>query len=78
MNMLEYQKKILQKVSFSKDLFIREFNKTLNWITGNEIKDFINWVNQTFGSIYSNEISSATKQLQLNPVSGKSRKNTEQ
>ena len=78
MNMLEYQKKILQKVSFSKDLFIREFNKTLNWITGNEIKDFINWVKQTFGSIYSNEISSATKQLQLNPVSGKSRKNTEQ
>ena len=78
MNMLEYQKKILEKVSFSKDLFIKEFNKTLNWITGNEIKDFINWVKNTYGNIYSNEISSATKQLQLNPVSNQNRKDSEQ
>lgn len=63
MNMLEYQKNILQKVSFSKDLFVRELKKSLNWLAGNEIKDFINWVKKTFGNQYSNEINNVTKQL---------------
>lgn len=61
--MLEYQKNILQKVSFSKDLFVRELKKSLNWLAGNEIKDFINWVKKTFGNQYSNEINNVTKQL---------------
>ncbi len=63
MNMLEYQKKILQKVSFSKDLFVKELKKSFNWLSGNEINDFINWVRKTFSNKYPEEINNVTKQL---------------
>ena len=46
--MFEYQKMILEKVSFSKQLFIKEFEKSKQWLTKVEFKQLINWINDTF------------------------------
>jgi len=46
--MFEYQKMILEKVSFSKQLFIKEFEKSKQWLTSGEFNQLINWINKTF------------------------------
>jgi hypothetical protein len=46
--MFEYQKMILEKVSFSKQLFIKEFEKSKKWLSNKEFKDLISWINKTF------------------------------
>lgn len=51
--MLELTKKILKTVSFDAQLFQKELNKALKWITdAEEIKKFQEWCIIEFGSIY--------------------------
>jgi hypothetical protein len=51
--MLEYQKMIIQKVSFSKTLFEKELRKTIALLTSNEVLELRNWAISQFGSLYS-------------------------
>lgn len=51
--MLELTKKILKTVSFDAQLFQKELNKALKWITdAEEIKKFQEWCIVEFGSVY--------------------------
>jgi hypothetical protein len=61
--MLEYQKMILGKVSFSKALFKNELLKTLKWITSKERKVFYIWLMTVFGSIYGDVIKEVFKNI---------------
>jgi len=58
--MLELTKKILTKVSFDAQLFKKELDKALKWITdAEEIKKFKDWCITEFGSKYPTIIKSA-------------------
>jgi len=63
--MFEYQKKILEKVSFSKQLFKKEFEKSKKWLTQAEFKNLVAWVNKTFNPNFVEE--SMNLQLALQP-----------
>ena len=52
--MLEYTKSILEKISFSEELFIKEFRKSLKWLQQSEIIELKYWIR----SNYKNEFSS--------------------
>lgn len=55
--MLEFSKKILQKVSFDKLLFEKELRKALKWIKKEEDKLALKtWALATFGVMYSDVI----------------------
>lgn len=51
--MLEYQKMIIQKVSFSKSLFEKELRKTIALLSSNEVFELRNWAISQFGQMYS-------------------------
>jgi len=51
--MLEYQKMIIQKVSFSKSLFEKELRKTIALLSANEVFELRNWAISQFGQMYS-------------------------
>lgn len=53
MKMLDYQKTILEKVSFSKDLFKRELSKSYRWLSLNDFSNLIVWATNNFGKIHS-------------------------
>jgi len=55
--MLKYTKIILQKVSFSKELFGKELKKSLKWLKGEEIIVLQAWCVLNFGNIYSDIIN---------------------
>lgn len=58
--MLELTKNILTKVSFDAQLFKKELEKALKWITdAEEIKKFKDWCITEFGSKYPSIIKSA-------------------
>lgn len=61
--MFEYQKLILKKVSFSTQLFKKEFEKSKKWLTSREFKDLINWVNKTFNPNFVKETFDKTLAL---------------
>tara|TARA_B100000242_G_C42968496_1_gene449333 strand:+ start:380 stop:565 length:186 start_codon:yes stop_codon:yes gene_type:complete len=46
--MLEFTKKILSKVSFDKDLFKKELNKSTKWMSKNELLQLKIWSLITF------------------------------
>ena len=50
--MLEYAKVILPKVSFSKDLFMKELNKCIGWVEKDQIRELYAWCNENFKEIY--------------------------
>lgn len=54
--MLEYTKTILQKVSFSKDLFHKELSKSPRWLQREELLILQSWCLITFGHIYRDVI----------------------
>lgn len=56
--MLELSKKILTKVSFDRQLFQKELNKALSWISdSNESVAFKDWCIREFGDIYPKVIT---------------------
>ncbi|GAB4119816.1 MAG: hypothetical protein OHK0057_33840 [Thermoflexibacter sp.] len=56
MNMLEYSKLILEKVSFDAGLFENELRKSKRNLFKNEIDDLRNWCNDRFGERYKSTI----------------------
>jgi len=54
--MLEYQKIIIQKLSFSNELFKKELIKTLGYIHPEELGKFKFWVNDNFYHTHYKEI----------------------
>lgn len=53
MPMLEYQKMILEKVSFDRSLFEKELRKTIMILTRDELKTFRVWVFRRFTDQYA-------------------------
>ncbi len=43
-SMLSYCKIILQKVAFSRKLFLKEYRKSHNWLTREEARELKQWV----------------------------------
>ncbi len=56
MQMFEYSKLVLQKVSFSEVLFEKELQKAKSFITSTEIKEFRAWCITEFGVRYQDII----------------------
>jgi hypothetical protein len=59
--MLKYTKTVLQKVSFNKDLFKKELQKSLRWLKKDEVMVLQTWCVLTFGSIYMDVITEVFK-----------------
>lgn len=57
--MLEYAKIILPKVSFSKDLFVKELNKCISWVEKDQIRELYAWCNENFKEIYPDVLAIA-------------------
>ncbi len=52
MNMLEYVKMILEKVSFDKNLFEKELLKGIKSLIPSEVKELRKWCYAKFGNMY--------------------------
>lgn len=63
--MLEYTKMILQKVSFSPDLFKRELWKSKKWLVKDELVVLKAWAILTFGDIYLDIISDVFRTMKV-------------
>ncbi|MCF8404017.1 MAG: hypothetical protein K9H58_08740 [Bacteroidales bacterium] len=61
--MLRYCKTVLQKVSFSRELFQRELNKSIQWLRKEEINALKIWCIINFGAIYMDVINEVFKQV---------------
>ena len=48
MNMLDYQKEILEKVSFDQELFSKELKKSYQWLDSSELSELLSWVSDNF------------------------------
>lgn len=71
--MIEFTKKILRAVSFDKQLFQKELNKALKWITdAEEVKKFQEWCIVEFGAKYPKVITTTFSAGQLSAVKIKS------
>lgn len=66
--MLEYQKKILMTISFSKDLFIKELIKSFKWLSLDEINELKNWVTNQFGLTHKKEIETVFIKKEYNNI----------
>ena len=55
--MFEYEKLILQKVSFNNDLFKKELIKSLKFLQHEELGKFKYWVNDNFYHTHFEEIN---------------------
>jgi hypothetical protein len=53
--MLEYCKIILQKISFSKSLFKKEYKKTFNYLNEGERVELKRWLRANVSTIVANE-----------------------
>lgn len=54
--MLKYTKMILEKVSFNRDLFSKELQKSLKWLKKEEIVLLKTWCIIQFGAVYGDVI----------------------
>ncbi|RLD46348.1 MAG: hypothetical protein DRI94_14880 [Bacteroidetes bacterium] len=66
MKMFEYQKIILKKVSFSKELFKQELTKSHKWLNYIEFNKLIFWATKKFGKIYSDIIFNISNKYVFN------------
>lgn len=51
-SMLEYSKVVLEKVSFDREIFTKEFKKAINMLVDHEVQELKRWVIATFGKEY--------------------------
>ena len=65
MNMLEYVKMILEKVSFDKKLFEKELKKGIKELLPIEIKELKNWCYEKFGNIYNTILNKVLRRKSL-------------
>lgn len=59
--MLKYTKTVLQKVSFNRDLFKKELQKSMRWLRKDEVIVLQTWCVINFGSIYMDVINEVFK-----------------
>ncbi|MFN6943769.1 MAG: hypothetical protein ACK4ND_02405 [Cytophagaceae bacterium] len=52
--MLDYCKMILEKVSFDKTLFEKEYQKFKKWLPENQTGELEKWRQEHYGSLFSN------------------------
>lgn len=50
-SMLEYVKTVLAKVSFSKNLFRKEYKKSFSWLSKSESQELKDWIRQQVKTI---------------------------
>ena len=55
--MLKYTETILQKVSFNKELFRNELEKSIRWLQKNEVRALKSWCILNFGAVYMDVIN---------------------
>lgn len=55
--MLKYTEIILLKVSFNKELFRNELNKSLKWLKNHEVSALRNWCILNFGAVHMDVIN---------------------
>jgi len=55
--MLKYTETILQKVSFNKELFRIELEKSIKWLQKNEVRALRSWCILNFGAVYMDIIN---------------------
>lgn len=55
--MLEYTKTVLQKVSFSRELFTKELRKAFKWLQKDELVLLQAWCLATFSDTYQDIVS---------------------
>ncbi len=66
--MIEFTQKILRAVSFDKQLFQKELNKALKWVTdAEEVRKIQEWCIIEFGAKYPKIITSTFSMVQLKP-----------
>lgn len=65
MNMLEYIKMILDKVSFDKVLFEKELKKGLKELLPAEMKELKNWCYEKFGKVYQTMLNKVFRRVNL-------------
>lgn len=61
--MLKYTELVLQKVSFNKELFRNELQKSIKWLKKNEVKVLQSWCILNFGAIYMDVINEVFKSM---------------
>lgn len=49
--MLEYQKNVLQKLSFDTLLFTKELNKSIKWLTKKEYISLLKWARKNYRTV---------------------------
>jgi len=59
--MLKYTKTVLQKVSFNRDLFKKELQKSLRWLRKDEAIVLQTWCVINFGTMYMDVINEVFK-----------------
>ena len=57
--MMEYAIVILPKVSFSRDLFRKEFTKCIDWVGESELNDLKIWCFENFMEMYPDILTKA-------------------
>ncbi len=60
--MLEFCKKVLEKVSFDKNLFKKELMKAIKWVKTDELEVLKRWCLIKFGSLYRSLIEDSFQQ----------------
>ena len=65
MNMLEYIKIILDKVSFDKKIFEKELKKGLKELLSFEIKELKSWCYEKFGKIYKSILNKVFRSVKF-------------
>jgi hypothetical protein len=69
MDMLEYTKLIIKKISFDEVLFRKELKKSLRWLNNDEILALRKWLIKNFNHQYSHIIEEIFISYQQNPLS---------
>ena len=67
--MLDFCKKVLERVSFDKKLFRKELSKAVRWLKGDDIVLLRLWCLATFGHIYRDVILEVFGQLPFDRIS---------
>lgn len=76
--MLEYQKTILSKVSFDKNIFKKELQKSIRWLKLDELYNLFEWALSNFGPTHGDVIRQVVPSDRMLPAPGSSNKNKDQ
>ena len=56
MKMLDHQKKILKNLSHNRQLLRKEIEKSIDWLSGDEVKQLERWLAQELTPFYDQEM----------------------